>query len=175
MPIVQCSITRIYGVTNMAKQTNQFFNFDFAKMIADFDPTKIADEFGKLAGNYKLPVIDIEAVMASQRKNIEALTVANKAAAEGMQKVTSRQAQILQETLDEATKTFANVGKTGDPSDVAARQAELLRVAFEKALANMSELADMVTKSSNEATTVVNQRISESLDEIKALSKKPAK
>ena len=39
----------------------------------------------------------------------------------------------------------------------------------------MSELADMVAKSSNEATTVVNQRISDSLDEIKALSKKSAK
>ncbi len=161
----------------MAKQTNTnpFFNFDVTKVMSEFDPTKMADEFAKLAGNYKVPTLDIEAVMASQRKNIEALTAANKAAAEGMQKVSSRQAQILQEALDEATKNFADFSKSGTPSDAAAKQAELYKAAFEKALANMSELADLVTKSSTEATTLVNERISESLEEIKALSKKLAK
>jgi len=157
------------------KQTNPFFNFDVTKMMADFDPTKMADEFTKLAGNYKVPSLDVEAIMASQRKNIEALTAANKAAAEGMQQVATRQAQILQESLDEASKTFADFGKSGNPSDAAAKQADLFKVAFEKALVNMSELADMVAKSSTEATTLVNERISESLDEIKALSKKAAK
>ncbi len=159
----------------MAKQTNPFFNFDVTKMVADFDPTKMADEFTKMAGNYKMPSFDVEAVMASQRKNIEVLTAANKAAAEGMQKVSARQAQILQETLDEATKAFADFGKTNTPTDTAAKQAELFKAAFEKALANMSELADMVAKSSSEATTLVNDRISESLDEIKDLSKKLSK
>ena len=159
----------------MAKQTtNPFFNFDVTKMMTEFDPTKMADEFSKLAGNYKMPTVDVEAVMASQRKNIEALTAANKAAAEGMQKVSARQAQILQESLDEATKAFADLGK-GNPSEAASKQAELYKVAFEKALANMQELADMVSKSSTEATTVVNERISESLEEIKALSKKLSK
>ena len=110
----------------MAKQTNPFLNFDVTKMMADFDPSKMADEFTKFAGNYKLPAFDVESVMTSQRKNIEALAAANKAATEGMQNVATRQAAILQETLDEAT-------------------------------------------------TVVNQRISDSLDEIKALSKKSAK
>jgi phasin family protein len=162
----------------MAKQTNTtnpFFNFDVTKMMTEFDPSKMADEFTKLAGNYKMPTFDVEAVMASQRKNIEALTAANKAAAEGMQKVSSRQAQILQETLDEATKTFADFGKNSNPSDAATKQAELFKVAFEKALGNMSELADMVTKSSTEATTLVNERITESLEEIKTLSTKLAK
>ncbi len=163
----------------MAKQTttntNPFFNFDVTKMMADFDPAKMTEEFTKLAGNYKMPTLDVEAVVASQRKNIEALTAANKAAAEGMQKVSSRQAQILQESLDEATKAFADFGKTGNPTDAASKQAEVYKVAFEKALANMSELADMVTKSSTEATTLVNERISESLEEIKTLSKKLSK
>lgn len=160
----------------MAKQTtNPFFNFDVTKMMTEFDPTKMADEFTKLAGNYKLPTVDVEAMMASQRKNIEALTAANKAAAEGMQKVSARQAQILQEALDEATKAFADLGKSGNPSDAATKQAELLKVAFDKAFTNMSELADMVSKSSTEATTLVNARISESLEEIKALSQKLSK
>lgn len=159
----------------MAKQTNPFLNFDVTKIMADFDPSKMADEFTKFAGNYKVPSFNVDAVMASQRKNIEALSAANKAAVEGLQQVTVRQAAILQETLDEATKSLSNFGQSGNPSDAAAKQAELYQAAFEKALANMSELADMVAKSSTEATTAVNQRISESFEEIKALSKKAAK
>ena len=44
----------------MAKQTNPFLNFDVTKMMADFDPSKMADEFTKFAGNYKLPAFDVE-------------------------------------------------------------------------------------------------------------------
>ena len=95
----------------MAKQTNPFLNFDVTKMMADFDPSKMADEFTKFAGNYKLPAFDVESVMTSQRKNIEALAAANKAATEGMQNVATRQAAILQETLDEATKSFSNLDR----------------------------------------------------------------
>jgi hypothetical protein len=68
----------------MAKQTNPsnpFLNFDITKMMADFDPSKMAEEFTKMAGNYKMPTFDVEAIMASQRKNIEALSTANQAAA----------------------------------------------------------------------------------------------
>jgi len=87
--------------------------------MADFDPTKMADEFTKMAGQFNLPVFDMDAVMASQRKNIEALTAANKAAVEGMQLVAARQAEILQESLDEATKVVTELSKSGNPQDVA--------------------------------------------------------
>ncbi len=159
----------------MAKQTNPFLNFDMTSMMANFDPTKMADEFSKVAGQYKLPGFDVDAIMASQRKNIEALTAANQAAVAGMQQVAKRQAEILQTTLDEASKSLANLGKSTDAKDITAKQTELFSVAFEKALANMSELADMVAKSSGEASEVINTRIAENLDEVKALAKKLSK
>ena len=126
----------------MAKQTNPFFNVDMSKFMTDFDPSKMTEEF------------------------------ANKAAAEGMQKVAERQAEILQDTLTEANKAFDSLGKTATTKDAAGKQAELYQAAFAKALANMQELADMVAKSSTEATEVVNARLAESLDEIKVLAKK---
>lgn len=156
----------------MAKQTNPFFNVDMSKFMVDFDPTKMADEFAKMATTYKLPTFDMNAMFAGQRKNIEALTSANKAAAEGMQKVAERQAEILQDSLDEATKAFNVIGKTATAKDAASKQAELFQGAFTKALANMQELADMVTKSNAEATEVVNARLTESLAEIQGLAKK---
>jgi len=152
----------------MAKQMNPFLNFDVTKVFADFDPSKMADEFTKMAGQFNLPVFDTDAMMASQRKNIEALTAANKAAVAGMQQVAARQAEILQESLDEATKVVTELSKTGNPQDVASKHVDLYTESFEKALINMRELADMITESSTVSTKLVNERFNDSLTEIKA-------
>ena len=166
--IVQCSINQNLRSNIMAKQTNPFLNFDVTKVFADFDPSKMADEFTKMAGQFNMPVFDMDAMMASQRKNIEALTAANKAAVAGMQQVAARQAEILQESLDEATKVVTELSKTGNPQDVAGKHVDLYTESFEKALINMRELADMITESSTVSTKLVNERFNESLTEIKA-------
>ena len=57
----------------------------------------------------------------------------------------------------------------------AAKQAEVVQTAFQAALANMKELADMVTKSNTEAANVISKRVTEGLDEIKAAVVKVAK
>ncbi len=83
--------------------------FDFGKMgqfgkMADFakgmDMSKMFGNFSipgvdmsKMFGNFNLPGVDIQSVLTSQRKNMEALTEANKLALEGMQAVFKRQAE----------------------------------------------------------------------------------
>ncbi len=49
------------------------------------------------------------------------------------------------------------------------KQAELVRKAFEQALANMRELAEMVSKSNTDAFAIINKRVTESLQELKGL------
>jgi hypothetical protein len=49
-----------------------------------------------------------------------------------------------------------------------AKQAELARKAFEQALANARELAEMVSKSNTEAFAIINKRVTESLQELKS-------
>lgn len=146
--------------------------FDVTKFMKDFDPTKMVDEFSKMMKQYKLPGVDIDSVVASQKKNLEALTSANRVAFEGLQAVAKRQAEILQETMNEASKAVDSMSKAGSPPEVAAKQAELAKDAFERALGNMKELADMVTKANQEATSTINSRISATLDEIKELALK---
>jgi phasin family protein len=51
----------------------------------------------------------------------------------------------------------------------AAKQAELGKQTFEKALANMRELAEMATKSQTQAWEVVSRRFHENLEELKKL------
>ena len=55
------------------------------------------------------------------------------------------------------------------PGAGAATQAELRKQTFEKALANMRELAEIATKSQSEAWEVVTRRFHENLEELKKL------
>lgn len=146
--------------------------FDMSKFMKEVDPGKMMEEFSKMLKQYNLPGVDMDALMASQKKNLEALTQANRVALEGMQAVAKRQAEILQETMNEASKAVDVLSKAGSPTEVAAKQAELAKDAFERALSNMRELAEMVAKSNEEATSTINARISATLDEIKDMALK---
>ena len=142
--------------------------FDFSKYFKGFDPAKMSEEMTKMLGQYKLPGVDMDSIVASQKKNVEALVAANRTAVEGMQSVMRRQAEILQETMSEMTKAFQNLGKgASSPQEPVADQADIARKVFDKSLASMRELAEMVAKSQNEATQHINARISATLDELK--------
>lgn len=154
----------------MAKSPDPMF--DVTKYMKDMDPGKMMEEFSSMLKQYNLPGVDMDSLMASQKKNMEALTAANRVALEGMQAVAKRQAEILQETMNEASKAVDVLSKAGSPTEVAAKQAELAKDAFERALSNMRELAEMVAKSNEEATSTINARISATLDEIKDMALK---
>jgi len=54
----------------------------------------------------------------------------------------------------------------------AQKQAELMKVAFEKAVANMTELAEAARKANTEAMEIIQARVQASIEEIKALAPK---
>ena len=60
----------------------------------DVDVSKFAD-VSKLISEFKLPGVDVEFALASQQKNIQALTAANQLALEGFQAVVRRQSEIF--------------------------------------------------------------------------------
>lgn len=131
------------------KQTEQLFDFDIAKYLGDF----------------KVPGVDVETIVANQRKNIEALTQANKLAFEGLQNVVKRQVEILRQTIDEVAQVSKDFAEPGSAQDKAAKQAEIAKDAFERALANARELAEMIAKANSEAFDLLNKRFTQSLDE----------
>jgi phasin family protein len=136
-----------------------FWDMDVSKMMADM----------------KVPGVDMDALMQSQRKNIEALTAANKLAFEGMQAVATRQTEILRQTMDEMSKMMSDMMAAGTPEDRMAKQADLTKAAFEKSLANMREIAEMIAKSNSEAADVITQRVSATLEEIKTMAQQQQK
>lgn len=143
----------------MADQMKPFWDMDVSKMMSDM----------------KVPGVDMDALMQSQRKNIEAVTAANKLAFEGMQAVATRQTEILRQTMDEMSKMMSDMMSAGTPEDRMAKQADLTKAAFEKSLANMREIAEMIAKSNSEAADVITQRVSATLEEIKTMAQQPQK
>lgn len=144
--------------------TNPFF--PFGGMDADrFDLTK-------LLSSTKLPGVDVQALLAAQSKNIEALAEANKLAMEGMQAIAKRQLEILTQTMAEASRAASGMTATGDPRDKLVQQTQLAKTAFEQAMTNMRELADMVQKSNREAADIISKRVSAGLEEVKELAGK---
>ena len=126
-------------------------------------------DINQLLEQFKIPGIDVAAIMESRRKDIEALTTANRQAYEGMQLLAQRQAEMLREAMAEWQAATQQMMSGQTPSAGAAKQAELGKQALEKALANMRELAEMATKSQTQAWEVVNQRFHENLEELKQL------
>lgn len=140
----------------MAKSTNPF-EYDFSAIT----------DVSKMFEQYKMPGIEMEKLVDAQRKNIEAITSANKVAFEGMQAIMQRQGEILRQSMSEASTVMQDMAAAGTPEDRMAKQAEVVKKAFETALANMKELAEMGAKSNTEAMETINKRVSESIDEVR--------
>lgn len=155
----------------MAKTTNTLFDLDYTKFYGNFDPSKMTEEFTKAFSQFKLPGVDMSGIIASQQKNLEALTVANKTAIAGIQAVATRQAEIMKQTMTATASAAEDMLKSGTPQEAATKQADLVKSTFEKALSDMTEIAEMVAKSNSEASDAINKRITESLDEIKKIAK----
>ena len=126
-------------------------------------------DVNELLAQFKVPGVDISALMEARRKDVEALVTANRQAYEGMQLLAHRQAEMLKEAMAEWQAATEDMMSGKNPGTGAAKQAELGKQTFEKALANMRELAEMATKSQSEAWEVVTRRFHENLEELKKL------
>jgi len=127
----------------------------------------------KIMGDFRVPGVDLEAAVATQRKNIEALTQANQLAVEGAQALMRRQVEITRQAMEDFSAMFRDfVQPNGSPEDRFAKQAEYSKHAIEKSLSNAKELTELVTKANTEAFNVINKRVTESLDEVRDFAKK---
>lgn len=134
--------------------------------------TFLDTDFSKAFAGFTLPGFDIEAVLASQRKNIEALTQANQLAVEGVQAMARRQAEIAREAIDEASAVLRDIVQPTAPEERIAKNAELLKQTFERSLANTRELTLMFAKANTEAFDIVAKRVAAGFEEIRDEAKK---
>jgi phasin family protein len=126
----------------------------------------------KVFGDFRLPGIDVDAVVAAHRKNVEALTQANQIAVEGIQAVARRQAEIVRQAIDEATALVRDWTQPGAPEDRFTNTVDAAKEAFENGVANVREINEMTTKASTDVFGVIAKRVSESFDDVRLAAKK---
>ena len=141
--------------------------FQMPTFPGDFDFTKFFSEM-------KMPAIpDMEEVLNAHKRNLEALADANRVALEGAQAVARRQMEITQSTIAGLTATMREISVSDTPATRVAKQTDLLKQAYENAVANTRELGDLIQRSNTEAMQRLNGRFSEAMNEMKNLFKKP--
>ena len=122
-------------------------------------------DLGKTLGRFKLPGIDIAAIVESQRQDMETLAEANRQAYEGIKALAERRNQMLKEAFGKWQEAMKGASGT----EVITKQAELDRQGLQDAIANMRELAQMEATSRKEAWKVVQDRFEEDLAKLKKL------
>jgi phasin family protein len=131
-------------------------------------------DVGKAFAGFNFPGLDVESLVAYQRKNLEALTQANQLAVEGVQAVARRQVELARQAVDEASVLVRELTQPGAPEERIAKGAEYAKTAFEKGVANARELAELVTKANTEAFAVLQKRVAEGFEEMRDYAKQRA-
>jgi phasin family protein len=129
-----------------------------------------AKDFAPFLADFKFPYVDVESVVATQRKNFETLLEANRYALEGARAVAQRQAELMREGFERASELAAEAMAPAAPEKKIAWSTDLAKDAFETGLANYRELFGIATKTSSEVFDLMTKRISQSFDEFRAAS-----
>ncbi len=143
------------------------FPFDLEQMTAFFK----ANDFTKAFATPKMPEVDADSILAAQKKNMETLVAANKAAAAGYQELFAKQVEVFEATLAEAQKQMADFDPSKMDADSATAQGEVAKAAFDKALGNMTALAEGAQKANADAFEVVSAGIKDSVTELQDVAK----
>jgi phasin family protein len=128
-------------------------------MATPFNPLT---DFTKMLEKFNFPGVDSTSITESRRKDMEALTEANRLAYEGMQALVKKQTELLNANAM-AIETAAQQIHGANPTEVLAEQGEFVQQSLQKAFESMRQLAEIAQKSQTAAMAVISQRAEESM------------
>ena len=134
-----------------------FPEWDVTKVWADMKMPEFAD--------MKMPEFNVDAMVAAQQKNMEALNIANKTIVESWQGFAKQQAELWQAAVEDTGVFAQDVASTQEPTDQVAKQAAFAKSAFENSLSTAREAQEIAAKTTNKTVDIVSKRWAESLDE----------
>ncbi len=143
-------------------------------MADSSDPATLLTEMTRRFTEMRFPTMipDSSALLAAHRRNMEVLSNANRLALEGAQAVARRHMEIMQQTMTELSEHVRELSTTESPQAKAARQADLVKKSYERAVANIRDLSDLIQRSNGEALAVLSERFKEAMDEVRGLLEK---
>jgi phasin family protein len=123
------------------------------------------EDLKKLIEKFQLPSVDIDALIDWQRRDMEALTEANRQASEGLKALVERRNEILRESLAE----WQAAVKDATSAEAITKRAEAAKQGVQKAIANFRELSEMEAQSRNNAWKIVQERMQENMATLQKL------
>lgn len=131
-------------------------------------PQNFTDMFKSLGEQLKVPSLDMTRIMEHHQKNLDAMTRSWQAMAGGANEIAKKQREIFEAAVKDVTVMVQEYKPGGNAQEVLTKQAEFAKKAMEAAIANTRDIAELVQKSSTEAFKIVQDRMKESYDEIRA-------
>jgi phasin family protein len=131
------------------------------------DAQSYIDMLRNFAGGLGVPKLDVDKLVESQRKNIDALGQSAKAAAGGAQSAMQKQREVLEAGLREASALMRGFQPLGNPQETMAKQTEFARKVFEIAVHGARETAEMTGKSTAEVVGIIRDRMKERWEEMR--------
>ncbi|MFG3591212.1 TIGR01841 family phasin [Bradyrhizobium sp. RDI18] len=113
-------------------------------------------DFAKLIESCQISGVDMTSLINMEKKNIDALIEVNRSAYDSWRSLMARQNEVLQETMKAIAAEASN-------ETVAGRRAEIARQGFEKALANMRQLAEAATEQQKQTIEILRRRFEDGL------------
>src|SRR6201982_2955680 len=123
------------------------------------------EDLKKLIEKFQLPSVDIDALIDWQRRDMEALTEANRQASGGIKALVERRNEILRETLSEWQAAI----KDATSAEAMSKRAEAATQGMQRESANFRELSEMEAKARNNAWKVVQERMQENMVNLQKL------
>ena len=128
----------------------------------------ITDMLRAFGGDLGLPKLDVDKLVEAQQKNIDALGQSAKVAVEGAQTVARRQRAVLEAGLREASNLARGFQPLGKLQDNFSLQTEFTKKVFEIAVKGAQDSAATAKQSTGEAVKIIQDRVKESFEEIRA-------
>jgi len=139
-----------------------YANGTFKNPFTDFD-------FSKFAGEFKFPMVNVESIVESNRKTFAAFTTASTSTVEALKTIAQRQGDMIRAAFEDFSKHGSEVLAAATVEEKTAKQIDFAKKSYDVALANAREIGELYTKGQTEAFGVINERIAELTDEVKAV------
>lgn len=122
-----------------------------------------------------MPKVDMDSMMAANKRNVEAFQNAHNAAMSALKTITTMQAQFAREMMEEAGSHMRGMMNCKSLEEGMELHSNSVKKAMERGLNHAKELGDVVASSQKEMARHVQERVKEGVEAAKSMAKKATK
>lgn len=123
---------------------------------------KMSEMFQKFS---KMPGMDKDAVMASHKKNLEALTEANKMAVEVMKSISQLQTQYIKQTFEDMSAIMQNITSASSSQATLAQHSQNVKDQLSRIMDHGTNISNTMKNGQREILDIMHNRFSEGMNE----------